>query len=130
MAKIDELREFFKADLYAMDATGITIDKVDDSTAECSMIIKDCHMNAGGTVQGGAIFTLADFTYAVIANALHPITITQSSSISFLSAGVGEKLIAVAKEIYVKGHNSFGEVTITNDKGKVIAIATMNGFVK
>ena len=61
---LDKIRNFFSADRFAM-AAGIGIDSVREDQVECSMEITGAHRNAGGAVQGGAIFTLADLAFAV-----------------------------------------------------------------
>ena len=43
----------------------VEIEEVDDGYAKCSLEIQPHHLNAANTVMGGAIFTLADFAFAV-----------------------------------------------------------------
>ncbi|MDR2133219.1 MAG: hypothetical protein LBP30_07740, partial [Clostridiales Family XIII bacterium] len=64
---LDKCRKFFGADRFAANA-GIVIDAVNDDEVVCSMEIRDMHLNAGNIVQGGAIFTLSDFAFAVHSN--------------------------------------------------------------
>ena len=65
MTKLEEARQIFAADKYATDASGIVIEEVGENYAKCSMKLTDVHRNAFGGVMGGAIYTLADFTFAV-----------------------------------------------------------------
>ena len=62
---VEEIKEFFKNDLYATKLTGIEIVEVKENYAKCKMEITQNHRNAAGGVMGGAIFTLADFCCAV-----------------------------------------------------------------
>lgn len=55
------------------------------------------HLNAAGTVQGGALFTLADFAFAVAANAGGVLTVSLQNSISFLRAAKPARLTARAE---------------------------------
>ena len=63
-----DLRKFFeKGDHYAKHS-GIKLVAVSPGYAKVSMKIKSIHLNGLNTVHGGAIFTLADFAFAVAAN--------------------------------------------------------------
>ncbi|RAP51569.1 MAG: hypothetical protein BZ137_09860, partial [Methanosphaera sp. rholeuAM130] len=92
---IDEARQFFKDDKFASNM-GIRIDELGDDSCQCSLILNDGHKNAVGGVMGGVMFTLADFSFAVLSNQLHKPTVAQQVSINYLSAPKGEKLIAKA----------------------------------
>ena len=70
MTNIEKAKEFFIKDRYAMITTGIEIEEVEEKYAKCSLKINENHTNATGHVMGGAIFTLADFTFAVSINLL------------------------------------------------------------
>ncbi|MDR2788503.1 MAG: PaaI family thioesterase, partial [Candidatus Accumulibacter sp.] len=96
---IEKIRAFFAGDRFAANA-GIVIDSVTPDEVRCSMTITPEHLNAGGGVQGGAIFTLADLAFAVHSNLRlftgdgAGLTVGQSNSISYLSAAKGQRLIA------------------------------------
>lgn len=67
--------------------------------AIAEMEIKEHHLNGVGTVQGGAIFTLADFAFAAASNAGGIITVGLGASISYFKPPVGKKITAEAKEV-------------------------------
>ena len=92
---IEEAREFFKDDKFATN-TGIQIDELSEDSCQCSLELNDGHKNAVGGVMGGVMFTLADFSFAVLSNQLHSPTVAQQVSVNYLSAPKGEKLIAKA----------------------------------
>ena len=89
------------------------------------------HLNARGTVMGGAIFTLADFTAAVAANgyAEDTNTITLHGDITYLNAAKGTTLIAHATTIKQGRSAALHQIEIRDDLGTLVAHATMNGFV-
>ncbi len=128
-AKIDAIKEFFTKDRFATDM-GAQIDWVKDGCAECSLMITDGHKNAGGAVQGGAIFTLADFAFAVAANSLGKMTVSVNNSISFISASKGKKLIAKATRLSNSKRLCFYNVSVTDDKGALIADMSVTGYIK
>ena len=64
----EELIEFFKEDFFATKLLGAEILDVKDGYAKCVFNPNENHKNAKGVTMGGAIFTLADFTFAVATN--------------------------------------------------------------
>ena len=92
-------RKFFDGDFYATKATGIVIEEVGEHFARCSFEISRNHQNAYGGVMGGAIFTLADYTFAVSSNFNQPQTVSITSQINFIGMAKGKKLIAESRLI-------------------------------
>lgn len=126
---IQPVRERFMLDRFATHG-GCTIEKIEDGYAQCSMTLTENHLNAAKTVMGGALFTLADFAFAVAANWNRPLTVSQSSSISFLGVAKGQRLTAEAQLIKDGRTVCYYTVTITDERGKIVAVATVNGFKK
>lgn len=126
-SSIEEAREFFKNDKFAMNS-GVKLDKLDDDSCECSLMINDGHKNAVGGVMGGVMFTLADFAFAVLSNQLHSPTVAQQVNINYLSAPKGEKLIA--KAICKKNGrcSSIINVDVVDDTGRDIVQFIGTGF--
>jgi acyl-CoA thioesterase len=130
---LEKIRHFFKADRWASGA-GIVIDSANDETVQCSMEIQDIHRNAGGAVQGGAIFTLADLAFAVHCNLElasgedRGITVGQSCSISFLKSSRGTRLIARSCRLSRGKSISVYRISISDDLGTPIAEMLGNGF--
>ncbi|MCI8336904.1 MAG: PaaI family thioesterase [Peptococcaceae bacterium] len=125
----EELKAFFAADRFAMD-NGIVILEATPGYARCTCPILPQHFNAGGTVQGGMLFTLADFTFAVAANASGIPTVTLDSTISFLQPAKGKELTAIAREIQTGKTICRYQVEITDDLGTKVAILSATGFQK
>ncbi len=117
---LQELQESFKNDRFATNA-GCTIIQADNEKVICEMPITDNVLNALGGVMGGAIFTLADFAFAVASNLNGIPSVAIESNIRFYSATKGTKLIATC--ITNKDGRNFGHYTveITDDLGKNIA---------
>ena len=84
MRDLEEARNYFKDDRFATEASGIIIEAVDDGYAKCSMKIEDRHRNAVNQVMGGAIYSLADFVFAVATNTKDHWTVTTVSQISYI----------------------------------------------
>lgn len=128
MADLDKVKAFFKDDVFAMHM-GIEILKADEEESICALPITPSLYNANGTVQGGAVFTLADFAFAVAANSEGRHTVSQSASVSFLKPGTGKILYAKAKKISSGKSTCHYSVLVKNEEDTLVAHVTVNGFV-
>ena len=129
MTDINKVTEFFSNDLFVKHCD-IKINEAKEGYCECAMKTSQFHLNAGGVIQGGAIYTLADFTFAVAANCDGKMTVTESASINYLKAGKGEKLIARANKISSGKSTCLYRVEIFDEKNTLIAYMTATGFIK
>ena len=127
MRRLEEVREFFIKDRYAMVTTGIEIEAVDDGYAKCSMKIDERHMNATGHVMGGAIYTLADFVFAVATNYDDVVTVTTVSQISYLGTPKGDVLYGESRLLKDGRRNCFYEISITDNLGNAVAVVSTSG---
>ncbi len=125
---LTQAREYFAGDKFATEATGITIEDVGENYAKCSFKIKDIHKNAVGQVMGGAIFTLADFAFAVATNNCDRVTVTAVSQINYLGMAKGDTLIAETRLIKDGKRSCFFEIVITDNLGNVVATVNSNGM--
>ena len=126
---LEIVRKFFTKDKFVALA-GIEIDAVSETEATVSARIDERHQNANGCVQGGMLYTLADFAFAVLSNYTHPATVTQAGNISYLRPALGGRITATAREVERAGHNTVCEVVIKDDTSQTVAVAHFNGFVK
>ena len=111
-----------KRDRFAK-ANGIKIEEIDKGYAKVSMKVEEEHLNGADVAHGGAIFTLADFAFALSSNSYGTISLSINSSISFINgAKKGEILTAIAKEIEKNHKLGCYSVEVTNENSKIIAI--------
>lgn len=127
MEDLNEIRKFFANDRFATE-NGAVIEKVGENTATVSMNIEAHHRNAAGAVMGGAIFTLADFAFAVASNHGKLGTVSLSANITFLKAAKGDKLTAKAECVRDGRTICYYRVTITDNTGALIAEVTTSGY--
>lgn len=127
MKTIEEVRDYFKNDRFATK-NGAVIEAVSDGYARCVMELCDYHRNALGAVMGGAIFTLADFTFAVASNWNKEPHVSLTSQITYLSRAKGNKLIAEAKRIKEGRTTCYYLIEITDELGTQVAHVTASGF--
>ena len=130
MDYLERAKREFAGDIYATQTTGIVIEAADRDYARCSLQIEPCHMNASGVVMGGAIFTLADFTFAVAANYETMNTMSLTSSITYLSAARAGRLTAEASCVRSGKSTCHFIITVTDESGKPVASISTTGFRK
>lgn len=128
MMTLEEARKYFSEDIYAMETTGIKIDDIGEDFSKCSIDVENRHMAVGNHVMGGAIYTLADFAFAVASNSGDSITFTTSSSITYLSQPKDMKLIAECHCIKDGRKTCYYETKITDGLGNIVACVTSNGM--
>ncbi|MDR0867610.1 MAG: PaaI family thioesterase [Planctomycetota bacterium] len=130
---LEKIRQYFRGDRFAANI-GVVIDAVSETSVQCSMVLTENHRNAVGGVQGGAIFTLADFTFAVHCNLAmvsgEPVgaTVGQSCAISYLKLTRGAKLLAASTCLSRGRAMSVYRIDVTDDLGAPIAQMTGNAF--
>ena len=123
----DDARRYFKDERFATE-NGMVIDELTKDSCTCSVVLQDYHRNALNGVMGGAIFTLADFAFAVSANHDHRPTVAQNVSISFLNSAKGTKLFAKTTRIKSGRTSAVWQVDVTDETGQHIALFTGTGF--
>lgn len=124
---LEKVRQTFANDRFATEATGILIADVADNYAKCELTIESRHCNALGAVMGGAIFTLADFCFAVAANANELSTVSVASNINYLNSAKGKKLIAEAKCLKSGKRTCFFRINVADELGNAVAEVTTTG---
>ena len=129
MTKEELLKKYFDKDGY-IKLSGIEITEMTEEKAVVCAKIEPHHLNGNGFVQGGMLYTVADFAFAVLSNYLHPMTVTQGGQITYLRPVKTNVLTATATETARAGRNTVSEVTLTDDAGTVMCICHFNGFVK
>jgi len=123
---IEKLKNFFNNDRYAA-LTGIEIEEAALGYCKASMKIEDKHLNAANVVQGGAIFTLADFAFAVASNSHGQLSLAINVNITFLKGKSTGTLYATASEISDPKRIGAYEVDVTDENGELIS--RFNGIV-
>ena len=126
---LEKIKAFFAADRFAVE-NGIEIIEAAPGYARCRCEIRQGHLNAGGTVQGGMLFTLGDFTFAAAANAGGIATVTLDSAITFHRPAKGNTLMATAREVTAGRTICHYQVDICDELGTKVATLAVNGYQK
>lgn len=129
MDYLEWARNTFQKDIFATEVTGVEIAEVKENYSKCVLNIEKKHMNAGNTVMGGAIFTLADIAFAAASNGENkPRAVTLNSQISFLGVARGKTLVAEAHTIKSGKTTCVVTVDVTDELGTKVAFATITGM--
>ena len=129
---IREIAERFNADRYAVGLTGIEIVEVRENYAKTKLVVEQKHMNALGIMHGGALFTLADLTFAVALHAKQTdYIVAVECHISFFKP-VTEGMVLYAESQQISKSRSLAahDVTITSEQGDIIAKFHGRGFIR
>ncbi|NPA87639.1 PaaI family thioesterase [Caminibacter pacificus] len=99
---------------------GIKLLEVHYGYAKAKMQIKEFHLNQAGVAHGGAIFTLADFAFAVASNSFGKVSLAINTSISFMHAAkLGDILIAEANLVDESNRLATYEVIVKTEDKKI-----------
>ena len=127
---MQKAKDFFSEhDLFARHC-GIELLDAGPGWARVSMAIQPCHFNGARTVHGGAIFTLADFAFAVASNSHGQLAMGISTSTSFFKAARGGTLLAEAQELSLNKQLGSYQVRVTDEQNQLIALFQGTAFRK
>jgi len=113
--------EFFKNDQF-VNHCGIELVSRQPGQAVTRMSVQPLHLNALGIVQGGAIFTLADYAFGVASNGYGTAAVGINVSITYVKATTSGTLTAEAREVALNPKLSSYTVNVTDEAGTLIAI--------
>ncbi|MCD4801094.1 MAG: PaaI family thioesterase [Methanococcoides sp.] len=118
---MEKIKEFFKMDKFA-EYIDVELLEVSEGYAKAKMDIHEHHLNGVGIVQGGAIFTLADFAFAAASNSHGTVAVAINANISFVTSTTSGTLYAQARENSKNPKIATYTVDITDEEGNAIAI--------
>jgi acyl-CoA thioesterase len=119
--RLDHVRQFVTADRFAA-RSNIELLALSPGLARARMQLQPHHFNGYGTVQGGAIFTLADFAFAAASNSHGTVSVAVNVSITFMKAARHGTLWAEAREIARNPKLGSYTVEVKDDQGDLVAL--------
>jgi acyl-CoA thioesterase len=126
---METLFELIQKDQFAK-YNNIELLEIGEGTATARMVVNENHLNAVGIIQGGALFTLADFVFAAASNSRGKEAVTLDANVNFIKAVSSGVLTAVASEIALKRTIGIYRVEISNEKNELIAIFQSTAYRK
>jgi acyl-CoA thioesterase len=117
----ESVQRFLGNDRFA-ERSNIELLSVSPGQSRAKMTLHPHHLNGYGSVQGGAIFTLADFAFAAACNSHGTVAVAINVSITFMKAGKTGTLWADAREL--SRNNKLGSYTVEvkDDQGELVAL--------
>ncbi len=123
---MDVLREYFKMDNLAA-ALNMKIEHIEPGGAVVTMPVSEIHMNGLNVVHGGALFSLADFCFAVASNSHGRAAVAVNVNMAFYRAVTSGILTATAHEMHLGNRLAGYTVNVTDASGALAAV--MQGMV-
>lgn len=124
--KAKKIAEFMRK--YDKIAVWLQIDLIEVAPghAVVGMMVREDMLNAARLCQGGAIFSLADFAFALASNSHGKVALAISSTIYFPSSvKEGEYLLAEAKELALTRKTGLYEVKVyEQETQRLVALFT------
>lgn len=128
-ADLEVIRRRFESDRFAA-SSGVRLVELRPGYAAAVLALEERHLNSLGIVQGGAIFTLADFAFGAASNASGKVAVAVSTHISFLKATRTGTLYAEASELSRSRRISTCTVRVTDDGGDLVALFQGTAYIK
>jgi len=124
---LQALAERVGAGMLAEDAAsrglGMQLEAIGPGYARLSMRVRPEMLNGFKICHGGFITALADSAFAFACNSDNELTVAAAIAVDFLTpANQGELLTAEAQEVALSGRTGFYDVTVTNEKGQIVAL--------
>jgi acyl-CoA thioesterase len=119
----DHVREHMYARDRAAQHLGIQITEMGPGTATLTMAVRPEMLNGFDICHGGYITTLADTAFAYACNSYNELTVASGLTVDFVAPGRGgDVLTAVGKEVSLTGRTGVYDVTVTNQRGELVAV--------
>jgi len=128
-SRIEKLEQILRNDRFA-NHNEIRLVSIEKGEATAEMTVTENHLNGVDIIQGGALFTLADFAFAAASNSHGRIAVASNASISFFKGVSSGKLTAFAKEISSGKTLGTYSVDILDETGAKIAFFSGTAFMK
>jgi acyl-CoA thioesterase len=117
---MEDIKRCLKNDRFAVLAN-VELLTVSPGHATTKMVLHPHHLNGLGSVQGGAIFTLADFAFAAACNSHGTVAVALNVSITFMKAATTGTLWAEAREVSKNFKVGSYVVEVKDDQGDLVA---------
>lgn len=124
----DSIKSLFEEKNNFSNLLGIEFMNVAPGSATCTMVIRDEHRNLFGTVNAGAIYTLAETAFGAAANGHGNVALAVNLSIAYLNPATKGTLTANAEEISAGGRMATYSVKVYDDAGEVVADVQAMGY--
>lgn len=109
-------------DRFCVETVGIELLEASGGKARTRLVINEGHLNGLGIIQGGAVFTLADYALAAAANSHGRVAVLVNANISYFKGISQGILYAEAAEESINPKLATYIVRVTNEENDLIAL--------
>jgi acyl-CoA thioesterase len=124
------VRRVMATDRWATAGLGARLVEVRPGYARTRVKLAERHLNGVDVVQGGAVFTLADYAFAACCNSHGTVAVALDVSITFARPAIRGVLTAEAVEVSRTRRTSVCDVRVTDARGEVVALFRGTAFRK
>lgn len=117
-----------RADRFVCDLIGIRLTEVGPGWARAELDLTELHLNGVGIVQGGVLFTLADYAFAAACNYEQEV-VGIETSVSYIKAVKSGRIRAEAKEVTRTRKFAICEVQVFDDADRLLVLFRGRGYV-
>ncbi|MGA2434015.1 MAG: PaaI family thioesterase [Bryobacteraceae bacterium] len=125
----ERIAEFIGKDRFAKE-NGIRLAEVRQGFSRAEMTVEPRHLNAVGTLQGGALFTLADLAFAAACNSHGVVAVACQVDVTWFRPVASGKLTATAEEISRTRKLSTCLVRVNDEQGELVALFKGLAYIK
>lgn len=119
---MESIKRFFSERDQFANHNGIELVSVAPGRAQVKMVLQPHHLNGVNLAHGGAIFTLADFAFAVASNSHGTLAVAINVSITFMKAVSTGTLWADAREVSLNPKLGSYTINVKDDAGQLVAV--------
>jgi acyl-CoA thioesterase len=119
---MEAIRRFFSERDQFAKHNGIELVSAAPGQARVKMTLQPHHLNGVDLAHGGAIFTLADFAFAVASNSHGTLAVAINVSITFMQAARSGTLWADAREVSLNPKLGSYTIDVKDDAGQLVAV--------
>ena len=127
---MQNLKQLFQTGDKFASHCGMELVSLAAGHAVTRMAIQPWHRNAVGIVQGGAIFTLADFAFGAASNSQGRVAVGVNVGITYLKAAKAGVLTAEAREVAATPKLASYTVDVTDEGGPLLAVFQGLAYLK
>ncbi len=121
--------EVMMKDKFICELIGIKLEETGKGFARAGLEIRENHLNGVGIVQGGVIYSIADYAFAAASNYSEEKVVGVDTSISFVRAVSGGRIYAEAEEVSRSRSFAVCRVRVFDGGGNLLAVMNARGYV-
>ena len=110
---------------------GVRMVEIGPGSCTSEMVVSEDSLNAVGVTHGGAVYTLADFTFAVACNTRERVAVALTTTMVYTAASVaGDNLTARAVERSCGHRTATYDIEVTKEDGSVVGLFNGTAYRK